>query len=629
MIVQFPVRAMTIDTKILRQRIIFRRVIQLLIILGIFLMALNRINMENDLFWQLKLGQTIWKTHSFPITDPYSLPAAGEVWTVHEWIPSLIFYLIFTYIGSWGLVLLKAFILALTFTLFLLLFNKLKVNLYLSLLVLVMAVMVNTRGLWAVFPSIFEYLFLALTIFLVEYFPSTSKIVPWLLIILSLVWANSHGSFFILPVILFCYSAGSFLTPWLKRHWRNYEPAGKILNSKEQFIYFLVGFTSLLISFVNPNGVWNFLYPFRISFGKFTSYVSEYQKLLQAWTWNWSDFIGSLTIVLIFFIVLFFILSIKKLRLIDVFLATAFICLTFSAVRHTAVFSLVALFLIVKYISVWFGEYRGIFARSLIKDLLVTFIIISLIYFYKTHYSRLGFDFSEDGYPKMEAEIINGAEIPGNMFNHYNYGGYLIWKMPNYKVFIDGRLEMYEGQAGDDYISILEAKPEYKDLMNKYDINFFISYWRDPIINKLLNDPEWVYIYNDDQYVLMVKNVPANEKLINEYKDKDKEAKFREDYLEKIKSIRVDYYNTEALKYIRKRDYISALFNLQSALDTDPQNITVNLNMAQVYFQMSSYNEAFQHYQDVLAVDPENQIAKKGLQEVEKVKNNPKKINIY
>jgi hypothetical protein len=44
----------------------------------------------------------------------------------------------------------------------------------------------------------------------------------------------------------------------------------------------------------------------------------------------------------------------------------------------------------------------------------------------------------------------------GNLFNDFNYGGYLIWKLPEYQVYIDGRMQAWNNPQGVKYYDIYE-----------------------------------------------------------------------------------------------------------------------------------------------------------------------------
>jgi hypothetical protein len=609
-----------IEPHILKNRILMRRIIQAIIIAAIFIMAVTPMNHENDIFWQLRMGQDIVTKRLFPTIDPYSLPAQGEIWTLHEWLPSVLFYITYTKLGPTGLIILKAGIVSLTFTIFMVLFNRLKANLYLALLFFTLAALVNTRGVWVVFPSIFEYLFLVVTLYLLEVYREKSKrAIPIILSLLAFLWANSHGSFFLLPIIIGAYLGGDFALNWLKKRYSWYQPKEKPLDPNQRQSLIMVTVISLIAPFFTPNGYITYVYPIRISVGAFSRYVSEYQHFWAVWNGDWNDFVHGFFLILVIVLATLFILAIRKLHPADLLIAVFFAGLAFDAVRHVAIFALVALFLIIRYLGIWFGEYRGIFKRSLVKDLLIIVFVFLFTFFYKTKVAPFGFGLDEAGYPKTEAEIIMNGKVAGNMFNHYNFGGYLIGKMPEYQVFIDGRLEMYEGHVGQEYLTVLLAKPGYQKIIDKYNINFFILYLTDPIVELLLKNDAWRYIYHDKEYILLVKNVPQNSEFLAKSSSAETHKLFQEGYEVSLNQYRERRLTRQGITAAGQDKMLVALVSFQEAVRFEPQSISAHLNLGQVYEDLSLDAKAKDEYNYVLSqLDPKNEDAKNRLAQLDR-----------
>jgi hypothetical protein len=258
-----------------------------------------------------------------------------------------------------------------------------------------------------------------------------------------------------------------------------------------------------------------------------------------------------------------------------------------------------------------------------IKDFLLIIFIISFLYFYKTKVVPFGFDFSESGYPKDAAEFVINNKIPGKMFNHYNYGGYLIWKMPQYQVFIDGRLEMYQEQAGIDYQDVMGAAENYNQLLDKYGINFFLLYSTDPVIGPLLSNSDWRLVYRDSRFVVFVKNSDENAGIIEKYwsqASQDEVGQLYNNYL-------AEQFNSVGLDLIKKaksmNDVIDAARYFENAVDLIPSNILFRLNLAKGLSDLGWWNESRVQYEEILTLDPENQQAKASIEWV----NQMEKIN--
>src|SRR4030042_1806185 len=83
-------------------------------------------------------------------------------------------------------------------------------------------------------------------------------------------------------------------------------------------------------------------------------------------------------------------------------------------------------------------------------------------------------------YPKKAIEYLKNKNFEGEIFSHYGWGGYLIWKLPEKKVFIDGRMPSWRwnrnlphesNYAMEDYLAISEGEVNYKDVFQKYNVD--------------------------------------------------------------------------------------------------------------------------------------------------------------
>lgn len=73
-------------------------------------------------------------------------------------------------------------------------------------------------------------------------------------------------------------------------------------------------------------------------------------------------------------------------------------------------------------------------------------------------------------YPVKAVAYLREHRCPGNLFNDYNYGGYLIWKLPTQPVYIDGRMPTWQPYM-NQYESIMNhPAAQYATQFKRYDI---------------------------------------------------------------------------------------------------------------------------------------------------------------
>jgi cation diffusion facilitator CzcD-associated flavoprotein CzcO len=58
----------------------------------------------------------------------------------------------------------------------------------------------------------------------------------------------------------------------------------------------------------------------------------------------------------------------------------------------------------------------------------------------------------------------------GTLLNEYDWGGFLIYRVPERKVFVDGRLFPFYPAVLADYRDAIELRPNWKDVLARYDV---------------------------------------------------------------------------------------------------------------------------------------------------------------
>ncbi len=82
------------------------------------------------------------------------------------------------------------------------------------------------------------------------------------------------------------------------------------------------------------------------------------------------------------------------------------------------------------------------------------------------------------GFPYYQVRKIKKERPKGNIFNEYNWGGYLIWKLPEYKTFIDGRMPSWRDENGysafEEYLEAKSDPGKLDELQKKYGIEILM-----------------------------------------------------------------------------------------------------------------------------------------------------------
>jgi hypothetical protein len=105
----------------------------------------------------------------------------------------------------------------------------------------------------------------------------------------------------------------------------------------------------------------------------------------------------------------------------------------------------------------------------------------------------------ESHFPVRQTDFIRKAGLTGNLFNFYDNGGYLIYRLyPQAKVFIDSRCSPYAPSIFQAHDTILAGGPEARQLLDRFDVDILLirsSYFPDPE-----HDPVWHRAFTDGHY---------------------------------------------------------------------------------------------------------------------------------
>ena len=113
--------------------------------------------------------------------------------------------------------------------------------------------------------------------------------------------------------------------------------------------------------------------------------------------------------------------------------------------------------------------------------------------------------------PVHAVEYLRGHAVPGPLFATYEFGDYLVWAMaPATPVFIDGRGELYEREGVlADYLDVAGVRPRALEVLHDRGVQSCLVRQGEPLITLLAALPEWKQTYADDLSVLFVRTETA------------------------------------------------------------------------------------------------------------------------
>ncbi len=112
--------------------------------------------------------------------------------------------------------------------------------------------------------------------------------------------------------------------------------------------------------------------------------------------------------------------------------------------------------------------------------------------------------------PLDAAAFAQRAGLSGRMLNHLNFGGYLMWALPQ-PVFIDGRLEVVGEEFYGRYQAILADAAAMESAVRRYGIEWIVfPYATNPqLLGRLSRDARWRIAYFDHLAAIFVREGPG------------------------------------------------------------------------------------------------------------------------
>jgi hypothetical protein len=95
-------------------------------------------------------------------------------------------------------------------------------------------------------------------------------------------------------------------------------------------------------------------------------------------------------------------------------------------------------------------------------------------------------------------EYLQANPPPGPMFNSYNWGGYLMFALPDAPVFVDGRTDLYGDAFLTQYLNTAVGGDGWRDTFAQYGIRVAVIEKDSGLARRLREEPGWKEAYSDD-----------------------------------------------------------------------------------------------------------------------------------
>lgn len=408
--------------------------------------------LDPDFGWHIKMGELILSS-GIPATDPFSYTMSSFPFVDHEWGINILMYLIYENLGWVFMSVLFALVTILA--ILIPLGGSLK-KYSLFPFILAGGSILFFAGIR---PQVITWLFFSVLVTILlrnKYYKKFRLTLP----IFFLFWANIHGGF---PVGIAAYSLFLIAEFYEKR--------------KLEVIDLVLFTSSVLITLINPYGIrlWGEVW-MQISDGSLRWNITE---------WKPAVFTFYPAVLGLFAFSFSFLLMFRKnFTLFEKALYFCLLLAGLSSVRHVSLWVIIASPILLKGLMLFnekagkikYGRERFEKAYKFSLIMAIVFVLIPVLSSRENPFLVS----EENFYPKEAVDFLRENPSKGQVFSSYGWGGYLIWKYPEKKVFIDGRMPSWKwdkkipGESAyvfKEYLGIERANLEFRITAEKYRID--------------------------------------------------------------------------------------------------------------------------------------------------------------
>ena len=438
---------------------------------------------DPDLFWHLRNAQYFMAHHRLLSHDIFSYTVPGAAWIDHEWLSELLYYAGYHALGWQGIYLVAGALLAAIVVSVFYIARAEGADLIAAVLVMILGALLMLVGFGPRMQHLGWLCFVAILAILLRY-RSARQGPLWLLPLLFCIWINAHGGWLIGGAVCALIVAAGLVRqdvgilaaePW---------------SAQDLKRLMATGAASVAALFVNPYGYRLVLYPFDVMFRQKLNvqYVQEWLPV------NFRTPHGKIMMAALLAVLVGLCVGQKRWRVHEILLACFAVMMPLIHVRLLLLAGIVLPVILGRQFS-GLSTYDPSQERPKLNVLL--FAVLALICVLKYPSTAQLWKPVEAEYPAGAVAYIRDHELHGRVFQNYDWGGYFEWTLPETKVFIDSRTDIFEyaGVLKDyaDAVSLVRSR----EVLDKYGIEYVVIE-RDSALAYLLNNTRgWRCTYND------------------------------------------------------------------------------------------------------------------------------------
>jgi hypothetical protein len=446
---------------------------------------------DPDIWWHLATGDWIFRNGHLPRMEPFSWTTAGQSYIAYTWLFDLAAAWVSHSLGLFGIFLAVLTLLLCIAVLLSMLIYARSGGLIQSLTLAVTA-LIAMAPLATPRPWLLSILFFLILLWLLLRAGENGRI-AWLvpLPVLFVLWANIHIQFVYGLLLLGLFALESTASTFF---------SGRCgLHSKiDPRIAWGALATGVAATLVNPNGwrLWQVVY-FYITQKAAVNYVQEMQAFSFRHLTDW--------LALVLALAAMFAIG-RRLAECQPLIVSIFVCscwFAFRSVRDVWMLVIPASLLIA---DAW--KSKKLFLSRSMRCLAValTIILVFLVIRVRRISERSLQNEVNEAFPNAAAQFIESRKLAGPLYNSYDWGGYLIWRLHDLPVSIDGRANIYGDTLLERTIQTWRGNRSWQSDPALSKSNLILAEADSPLCSLLKLDLRFQLIYHDKIAAVFIRH---------------------------------------------------------------------------------------------------------------------------
>jgi hypothetical protein len=452
-----------------------------------------------DVWALLAGGRHIW-THGLPATDPFSYTAGGQPWRNHSWLTQLGLYLAYDRLGRTPLILAKCAVVMATLGLTWLAARRASGSPAAAGVTTALAAL-GAAPWWHLRPQLVSYLaWASFLLILAAWRDGRHRAVVGLPLVMVL-WVNGHAGFAIGLAALGLLWLGILLERLLGRA----DPAA----GRPALVALGIGTAlTVLATLANPYGARALAFPLHMVTSRFALEASV--------DWYPPDLASpslrpALAGILLGGVLLA--LGRGRPRLPEALLLAGLLGASLRSARHLPLLLLAGSPAGARLLAAALAPAERAWPRLaratplLVAGTLGLGSIAGLAAMRQPTANPFLQELNEARYPVEVADFFRRYRPPPELFNVFLWAGYELWALPEYRVFIDNRFEVYPERVIRDYQEVTAVGPRWEAVLTGWEVRTLIVGRDSPLARVLRASGRWAPVFTGREAGVFVKAV--------------------------------------------------------------------------------------------------------------------------